>query len=72
MEFDFIMIVPLLPSRCSFFSVFGHRLCFFGGFQCSPLNGCSIASCDFGVLAKGDERISFYSAYLESEVPLKL
>ena len=32
MEFDFIMIVPLLPSHCSFFFVFGHRLSFFGGF----------------------------------------
>ena len=26
MGFDFIMIVPLLPSHCSFFLVFGHGI----------------------------------------------
>ena len=33
MGFDFIEIVPLLPSCCSFF-VFGRRVSFLGGFQC--------------------------------------
>ena len=63
MGFDFIMIVPLLLSCCSFFFVFGHGV-FFDGFQHSPVNGCSTASCDFGALAGGDERTTFYSAIL--------
>ena len=58
----FIMFVSLLLSCCSFFSVFG-RLSFFGRFQHPPVDGCSTASCDFGVLA-GDELSSFYFAIL--------
>ena len=54
MEFDFTVIVPLLPSRCSFF-VFGYGVSLFGGFQCPPVDGCSTASCDFGALTGGDE-----------------
>ena len=46
---------PLLPSRFGFFFVSGHRISFFGGFQHPPVNGYSIASCNFGVLARGDE-----------------
>ena len=38
---------------------------FFGGIQHSPVNGCSAASCNFGVLAGEDERMSFYSTILE-------
>ena len=34
----------------------------FGGFQHFPVNGCSAASCSFGVLAGEDECTSFYSA----------
>ena len=49
MRFDFILIVHLLLSFCGFF-VFGHGISFFGGFQHSPVNGCSRAGCDFGVL----------------------
>ena len=45
---DFILFVPLLPSHCSFFFVFGHGVSFFGGFQHLPVDGCSIASCNFG------------------------
>ena len=63
MGFDFIMIVPLLLSLCSFF-VFGHVVPLFGGFQCSPIDGCSTASCNFGALAGGDARTPFYSAIL--------
>jgi len=59
MGFYFIMIVPLLPSHCSFFFVFGHAVSFFGGFQCPPINGCSAASCNFGALPGGDEHTSF-------------
>ena len=38
---------------------------FFGGIQHSPVNGCSVASCNFGVLTGEDEQhTSFYSATL--------
>ena len=59
MGFDFIVIVPLLPSLCSFFFVFGHGVSFFGGFRHPPVNGC----CNFGALT-GDECTSFYSTIL--------
>ena len=36
----------------------------FDGFHYPPFNGCSIASCDFGVLTGEDEHPSFYSATL--------
>ena len=36
----------------------------FDGFQYPPFNGCSTASCDFGVLTGEDEHPSFYSAIL--------
>ena len=39
---------------------------FFGGFQHPPINGCSTASCDLGVLTGGGEHTSFYSAILAS------
>ena len=58
-EFDFVMIAPLLPSCCSFFFVFGHGVSFLGGFQHSPIDNCSIASCCFGALAGGDEHTSY-------------
>ena len=37
---------------------------FFGGIQHSPVDGCSAASCNFGVLTGEDECVSFYSAIL--------
>ena len=37
---------------------------FFGEFQCLPVNDCPAASCDSGVLARGIESMSFYSAIL--------
>ena len=37
---------------------------FFGEFQCLPVDDCPTASCDSGVLAKGSESTSFYSAIL--------
>ena len=48
---------PLLPSCWGFSFALGHRVSFFGGIQHSPLSGCSTASCDFGVLAGGNEHI---------------
>ena len=56
--FYFIMIAPLLLSCYSFFFVFGHGVPFFGRFHCPPVDGCSTASCNFGVLAGGDEHTS--------------
>jgi hypothetical protein len=38
----------------------------FGVFQHSPIDDCSAASYDFGVLAEEDEHTSFFSAILES------
>ena len=37
---------------------------FFGEFQCLPVNDCSAVSCDSGVLGRGSESMSFYSAIL--------
>ena len=37
---------------------------FFGVIQHSPVDGCSAASCNFGLLTGEDERMSFYSAIL--------
>ena len=61
--FDLIRIVPLLLSCCDFF-VFECGVSFFGEFWCSPINGCSTASCNFGALTGGDGCISFYSVIL--------
>ena len=36
----------------------------FGEFQCLPVDDCPAASCDSGVLARGSESMSFYSAIL--------
>ena len=36
----------------------------FGEFQCLPVDDCSAVSCDSGVLARGSESTSFYSAIL--------
>ena len=65
MGFDFIVIVPLLPSHCSFFFVFG--VSFFSGFQHPPVNGCSTASCNLCALTGGDEHTSFSSAILNQK-----
>ena len=40
---------------------------FFGGIQHSPVDGCSVASCNFGVLVGEDEHMSFYSTILKLE-----
>ena len=63
MGFVFIIIVPLLPSSCGFFFVFGCGVSLFGRFQRLSVDSCSTASCDSGALA-GDGRKSFYSAIL--------
>ena len=57
-------ISPLLPSFWGFSLALGREASFFGGIQNSPVDGCSAASCTFGVLAGEDEHISFYSTIL--------
>ena len=59
------MILSLLPSCWGFSFALGHQIYFFGGILHSPVNGCSAASCNFGVLTGEDERTSFYSTTLE-------
>ena len=50
------VISPLLSSCWGFSFAFGHGVSFFGGIQHSPIDGCSSASCNFGVLTGEDER----------------
>ena len=61
MGFDFIVVAPLLLSCCGFFSVFRCGVSFYGRFQCSAVDDCSTACCDFGTLMGGDEHTSIYS-----------
>ena len=66
MGFDFFMIVPLLPSRCSFLFIFGCGVFFFffwwvPAFSC---DGCTIVGYAFGAFAGGDEHTSVYFAIL--------
>ena len=68
MGFDFIMIVPFLPSHCGFFFLFGCAMSFFGRFQHPPADSCSIASCDFGAFAGGHELTFIYSAILNEKL----
>ena len=48
------------PASCWGFSfALWHGASFFGGIQHSPVDGCSAASCSFGVLTGEDERMSY-------------
>ena len=44
-------------------------MCRFQGF--SPVNGFSAVSCDFGVLVRGDELMSFFSAIFSQKLQLR-
>ena len=57
-------ILPLPPSRLGFSFGLGHGVSFFDGIHNSLVNGCSAASCNFGVLTGEDEHTSFYSTIL--------
>ena len=57
----------LLPSCWGFSSALGPGVSFNGGIQHSPVNDCSAAGCNFGVLAGEDEHRSFYSTILKPE-----
>ena len=60
---DFYRDCTPQPSHCGFSFIFGHRVSFFGGFQHRPVNGRSIASCDFGVLKEGNEHMSYFTIF---------
>ena len=45
----------------------GHGVSFFRGIQHSPVDDCSVASGNFGVLTGEDERVSFYFAILRAK-----
>ena len=66
MGFDFILIVPLLPSHCSFFFVFAQGVSVFGGLQCPPVDDGSTASFHFGALT-GDVCTSFSCTVLKQK-----
>ena len=55
-------ISPLLLSCLGFSFALGRGISFFGGIQHSPVDGCSAASCSFGVLTGEDEHTTFYLA----------
>ena len=57
-------ILPLLLSCWGFSFALRCGMSFFGGIQHSPVDGCSAATCNFGVLAREDECTSIYSAIL--------
>ena len=57
-------ISPLLPSCWGFSFALGCEVSFFGGIQHSPVDGCSAASCNLGVLAGEGECMSLYSTIL--------
>ena len=59
------VILPLLLSCWGFSFALGHGVSFFGRLQHSSVDGCSAASCNFGVLAGEDEPTSSYSTILE-------
>ena len=58
-------ILTLLWSCWGFSFARGHGLSFFGGMQCSPVDSCSAASRNFGVLAGEDKHRPFYAAILD-------
>ena len=64
MGFGFKVITPLLPLHYGFCFVLGCDVSYFGGFQRLPVDGCLATSCDFDVLSREDECMSFSSAIL--------
>ena len=50
LRFDFKCNYAPLSSFWGFSFAFGCRVLLGGGIQHSPVDGCSAASCDFGVL----------------------
>ena len=54
------MISPLLQSCLGFSFALGCGVSFFGEIQHSPVNGCSAASCNFGVLTGEDAHVPLF------------
>ena len=63
MEFDSKHDLSL-PSCWGFSFALEHGVSFFGGIQHSPIDGCSTASSNFGVLTGEDDHTSFSSTIL--------
>ena len=57
-------IFPLLPSFWVFPFALGRGVSVFGGIQHSPVDGCSAAIWNFGVLTRENDHKSFYSTIL--------
>ena len=72
MGFDFIMIVPLLLSCCSFFFVFECGLSFSGRFQWPPFRGYSTTSWILVLLQEETSTSLFYSAILNQKSHLSV
>ena len=51
------VILPLLPSCWGFSFAVGRGVSFFGGIQHSPVDGCSAATCNFGILTGRRARV---------------
>ena len=66
MRFGFKRDCTPPPAFCSFSIALAHGVSFFGGSWHSPVSGCSVASCNFGVLAGEGECMSLYSTALDS------
>ena len=64
------VILPLLPPYWCFSFALGCAISFFSGIQHSPVDRCSAASCNFGVLAGEDDHMSVYSAILPASTSL--
>ena len=56
-----------IPSFWDFSFDLGGRISFFGTIQHSLVDGCSAASCKFGVLAGKDEHMSFYPTIFQPQ-----
>ena len=59
---DFIVIAPPPTVSLRLLLCLWMWGIFFGEFQCLPVDDCSAVSCDSGVLSRGSESTSFYSA----------
>ena len=56
------VILPLLQSFWGFSFALGCGVSYFAGIQHSPVDGCSVVSCNLGVLSGEDECMPLYSA----------
>ena len=68
LRFDFKCDSALLLPCRGFSFALGFGVSFFGGIQHPPVEGCSAASCESGVLTGEDEHTSFYSVIWVSPV----